>query len=388
MHKPLALAALLALCAPCLPQSRAFAEGVHGSCRLEYVGEIPVLRLQGTPAEMGEAAGALMGGIIRPLASEFVESYLKFLGAEPGTPAAERHRDKVRDSLAGVPEERLAEMRAIARGAKVDPELVLMANLLPELTGRVRCSTLFVGAARMSDGAPCLGRNLDYPPLAGLERFGLVVVYREQGRRALASFTFPGLVGVLTGLNEDGLFGATMDVMKNARKFRPNAIPRFLFYRELLARHGTVESVLGALDGTECLSGGNLMLADAGGRAAVLESTGARWAVRKPERDMLYATNHFASPALGGPSACERFEAFAERDKTMERFTPRYFLGMIRMAALKPINVQALVVRPATGSMLFAFGQVPAATGRFHPLERNSLFAPGPPPGALGEGSR
>ena len=373
-------AALLALTAalPAAPPEKAFRPGGWGKSRLVYQGEVPVLHLYGAPAEMGEAAGRLTRNVLRKLAPEFARRFLDtfFLLIPPDRKNAKEKEvlDMVRKARAGIPKNRMKEIEGLARGAGVEVNQVLLANLLPEVAPRVHCSTLFLAASRMSDGAPAMGRNLDYLSIADIHLYGLVVVYHEKGRKALASLTFPGLVGVLSGINEKGLCGATMDVYRDARKAYPGAIPRFLLYRELLSRNATVEEVVQAARGVSCLSGGNFMVADAKGGAAVLESPGKGWAVRRPEKGALFATNFFRSPSLGGPHPCRRFTLLEKQVRKRKVFTLRILQGVLRMAALGPINVQCMVFRPASREILFAFGRIPAAATRFHHLGRKEIF--------------
>ncbi len=379
---------------PGAPPERVYEPGRWGEARLVYVGEVPVLHLYGTPSRMGEAAGRLTGPVLRRLAPVFAKRFLDtFFGVIPVARKKPRERavlELVRKAEAGIPKERMEEIRALARGAGVEADTILLANLLPEVAPRVHCSTLFLASSRMSDGAPAMGRNLDYPPIADIHRLGLVVVYHEKGRKALASFTFPGLVGVLSGMNEAGLCGATMDVYRNARKAFPGAIPRFLLYRELLSRWERVDQVIRAVRGVRALSGGNFMVVDARGDGAVLESPGDKWALRRPSRGALFATNYFRSSSLGGPHPCRRYSLLEAQVRKRKVFTPKILRGVLRMAALGPINVQCMVFRPAAGEVLFAFGRIPAAATTFHRLGRKDLFGrlqspvSGPNPGTKG----
>ncbi len=360
------------------PPERAFQPASWGKSRLVYAGEVPVLHLYGTPARMGEAAGRLTGKVLRRLAPDFARRFMDiFFALIPADRKKAKEKkllDLVRRSKAGIPKDRMKEIEALARAAGVPEEQILLANLLPEVAPRVHCSTLFLAGTRMTDEAPALGRNLDYPPIADIHLYGLVVVYHEKGRIPLASLTFPGLVGVLSGMNEKGLCGATMDVYRDARKAYPGSLPRFLFYREVLSRNATVDQVLRAARGVHCLSGGNFMVADAAGRAAVLESDGKKWAFRRPQGGALFATNFFRSPSLGGPHPCRRYSLLEKQVQRRKVFSPRILKGVLRMAALGPINVQCMVFRPASREIDFAFGRIPAAASPFHRLVRKDLF--------------
>ena len=73
-------------------------------------------------------------------------------------------------------------------------------------------------AERSTDGKPLFGRNLDFNPHGFLDKFGLIVVYRQDGKRPFASVTYPGVVGVVTGMNDAGLTLAVHEVRLARRR--------------------------------------------------------------------------------------------------------------------------------------------------------------------------
>ena len=73
-------------------------------------------------------------------------------------------------------------------------------------------SDLLPAPALSAADGPLFGRNLDFPTLGYLEQYTLITVYRPTGKRAFASIGFPGLIGVISGMNDSGLAMAILEV--------------------------------------------------------------------------------------------------------------------------------------------------------------------------------
>ncbi len=359
-------------------EERLFKEGKYGKSFLKYSGSVPVLYLKGSPAEIGKAEGYLLKEQIKALHSSFLKKAVKrtamFLGRDPEV-VQKLVLEKVGKARASIPKPFMEELAGISSATGLPLSDVVLANLLPEILPRVFCTTFFISKERMEDKAPLFGRNLDYPPVGGIERYGLVIVYSGKGKKAVASFTFPGLIGVVTGMNRDGLCGATMDVISGARKINTGSIPRFMFYRLLLSECTLVEEVKEKIKGRKCLSGGNFMVVDAKGNAMVLESPGDMWVIRYPSNHMLYSTNHFHSSKLKGPKKCRRYSYLENKDRKIKVFSLKNAFQLLRGTAQTIINVQAMIFRPETRDVYFAFGRVPACFGKFHLVTGKTLFS-------------
>src|SRR6185312_9730081 len=85
-------------------------------------------------------------------------------------------------------------------------------NTFFDLKKSFACSAVLIDKDKSATGGPLLGRNLDYPSLGYIHRYSLVTVYRPKGKLAFAAVTFPGLVGVLSGMNEAGLCLGVLEV--------------------------------------------------------------------------------------------------------------------------------------------------------------------------------
>jgi len=173
----------------------------EGKGYLERVGTQLVLHLRGTPKEMGHQYGVLLREDIR---ANFRTLDRKGLwGLVPLHVLRKGLLDVVwqRESPF-IPARYLEEMKALAAGAGVSFNKVRRLNSLPEL---FHCSgfALFGGATK--DGALYHGRVLDYVVKMGLQDHNVVIITEPDGAIPYASVSYAGMVGVITGMNREGV---------------------------------------------------------------------------------------------------------------------------------------------------------------------------------------
>jgi predicted choloylglycine hydrolase len=102
---------------------------------------------------------------------------------------------------------------------------------------------------------------------------------------------WPGMIGVLSGMNEKGVCLANMEVKRNPRW--PNALPYTLLYRSVLEQCSTLDGAISLLQKSPRQTANNLMLIDADGNRAVAEITPEAVHVRRaPANQALVCTNH------------------------------------------------------------------------------------------------
>lgn len=140
------------------------------------------------------------------------------------------------------PADYLQEIGGATNQAELDDDILAVANTLLELR-RVGCSSLIVEPERSATGGPLFGRNFDFPAFGLLDRYGVVMVIRPTDKHAFAAVGFPGLMGVLSGMNDAGLCVATLDVEDAADgsvRFEPTGVPMMLVFRQILEECTTI----------------------------------------------------------------------------------------------------------------------------------------------------
>ena len=338
---------LLAACSAEPPQGdlvpTLLAEVPHG--RLERVGALEVLRLEGTREEMGRAEGALLCGRVTRLVQDYIVDFaavnlmIGYPWLREGVLARARVPDADRRQLAALREGMEScpagdlELRIRGPEGVQERPIELEDLVVATAIGDVGCSSFSAWGAAARGGGLLLGRTFDYPsdPGGTFVEAQLLKVYREPDGARWASVSLPGLVGCITCVTDGGAALAVHNAA-GAKGQGGGLVPRLLAARDaLLATRGAPDPVAAAeavLEAAPQGVGNAFHLVLPGGEGAVvLEVDGqdraedGRVTVRRPgalpspaTREALVLTNHFGlrdPPRREGDSA-ERYRLLAE----------------------------------------------------------------------------
>jgi hypothetical protein len=192
-----------------------------------------------------------------------------------------RLRFRSPDALVGEPLR--VEMAAAAAAFSPDPfadeiptyaRFVLLNALYDvalsfERSPLLGCSSVVLSGRRTIEGHTLLGRAFDFEAHEIFDRGKAVLLVRERGRIPLASVAWPGLLGVVTGVNAAGL----ALVVHGARARAPSSAgePTLLSLREVLGSASTAEQAAAALSVRPAMVAHMVLAADASGTAIVVE---------------------------------------------------------------------------------------------------------------------
>ena len=332
--------------------------GTHGQGSLHLDHGVPYLRVRGTPEQMGEQTGTLLRNQIRYLIRWYL---LPLLGRQ--------RWDAIRMSrtlASHLPRRYLNEIRAIAHAADVGFDDLLLGNMMVEFYQTRMCSALAIRGPLTENGALLIGRNVDFPPHAILQHLTVVIDRQGVDAARLVSVGWPGGIGVVSGMNESGLVAANLIAEYEERTLTGVAYP--LLLRMLLEECTDVEGALKLLGKKSRTTGNSILLADAGGEAAVAEVNHWKMKVRRIENDRLFATNLFRSDP-DYPFPCGRYDHMVEL--VGEAPGPLTLPDIERILDEVDIpwnNVQSMIFLPESRRILLAAGALPAAAGPFLPL--------------------
>ncbi len=356
---PLIALCLLACSTLAHAQAFRFPEANHGNGELRYVQGIPVLTVRGTHAEMGEQIGKLA---LKPAAQiiDMINSY-----ATRGVPQNVRPAANlvVSTMVARFPKRYRDELNAMAEAAQVDKSALFMANTIIDLEEMVGCSSLLVDKDRSTTGGTLYGRNVDMPYIKGIADFSLLIVYHPDKGHAFAMPNLPGFLMLMSGMNCKGLAMGSQSVgipRDGSGRFSPLGISSSVAGRTLMEGCADVDEAQSWLQKDHLMRCVALAACDPQ-QQTVLEITTKRVLPRNPKDGLVYATNHFRHPELGGNYQCWRY-ARLEQSRRWDR------LGVGEVAAyMKSVNqglmtVHTMVFEPATLRLHLAMGPGPATS--------------------------
>ena len=328
---------------------------------------LPVIELSGDGAALGAGHGKAMRERILELHDQYLERY--FSNSVQRTVAMgvasmfESH----------IAPAHVAETRALAEASSVDYRQMLLAQCFLDLSPMTACSTVTLPADASPDGVGRFGRNLDFPSFNIADKYTVVLVVRPEGKHAFASIAWPGMVGVLSGMNEHGLAVSNMEVSRGTRL--PVAMPYTLLYRSVLENCRTTEEAIAFLEKTPRQTANNLMVMDAAGERAVVEITPQRVRVRKgQESRALFSTNHQRDQDCDTAGRCDRYDSMhTAATKDFGKIDLAKLQSMLKEASQGNMTLQSMIFEPSTGVLYLSAG-ADAASKKFSRLNLKPLF--------------
>jgi isopenicillin-N N-acyltransferase like protein len=383
-YRPLAVVCLLScsLLAADAAEPFRYPTARAGNAELKYIHGLPVLTVGGSPEEIGAGVGSLA---LKPSSRllSFTRDLLKAENAEDSWPLFVRGG---KGMVKHFPADYRTEMDAVARSAGADLDAVTVANTFFDIKSTFQCSALMVEGPRSATGGVLFGRNLDYPSLGYIHEHTLVTVYRPTGKHAFASVGFPGIVGVLSGMNDAGLCVAVLEVYDakaGEPHFNPKGIPYALCNRRLLEECTTIAEAKKLLESMPRTTLLNLAVADRTS-TAVFEVTPKQVVLRPSVDGVCTCTNHFCTDEVKPEKAAYRDNSDERLDILDKARGAKGKLGVEDLHKyLHAVNqgdqtLQTMIFDPANLRLHLAFGQRPSSGGKLHTIDLAPLFTRAP----------
>ena len=383
----------------------------------EYRG-LPVLELWGTPEQAGYAHGYLLAESIVSL----IDGYMLDPKIMPNpqvyetllipavhrqfvwTAAQESELAAMTDGMrARLGSERLRS-KMLERALKLDD--LMAANVLADWFGMM-CSSFSAWGALTADGQTLTARNLDFPSTDLMARLQLVVIrHGYNGEKATIGVSWPGLIGIYTGMNSAGISMLMHDAAGLPPSENIGFTPRSLILREALtrARAGHLAGdALEVFQKRRVIVGNNIHVSaprtpglppavvfeyDANGQNQGVTKRGPQTSGNAPI-DAVWCTNHMR--LRKAPRECWRYqqleESFARLKSNAEKLTPATALELIRGVA-QNITLHSVCIVPHTKTMYILVPAVDPQTVEFkldewlrRPTERPQQQNQNPPTG-------
>ena len=301
----------LAMLAPTLAHGQA--RPIHG--RISEVGKLRVLELWGNRIEAGYAHGYLLADEIVTLLDNYVldETIVRNPQVYESMMVAnvERlfswdaaNRAELEALLAGARARLGDDFRSEKLGRPLTLRDLMVVNVIADWFGFL-CSSVSVWGELSENGLLRTGRNLDFPKTTSMEKGQIVLFYRADSRN-WAGVTWPGLIGVYTGFNADGVTMLMHDANGEAPERSAGFVPRSLALREALVAASPktyLEDVAKVLCNRPVMVGNNIHVSGPGETpAGIFEYDGGATtqgvSLRLPDaheshlQDTLWCTNH------------------------------------------------------------------------------------------------
>ena len=273
------------------------------------------------------------------------------------------------------PPDYLKELDSAAKASGWPRDLLVFINTIADLRKLGGCSALLVESKRSATGAPLFGRNLDWPPFGSIHEYFLVVVYRPEKKLAFACVAGPGMLGVISGINEKGLALADLEVTDSkdgSAKLDVSGVPCTLVFRRVLEECSTVEEAEKLLRSLKRTIRQNMAICDkkTGG---VLEITPKTVVLRRSVDGICACTNHFRTPDLATATTCWRY-AILERSRKIKQFDVAEVARQMDAVNVGHWTLQTMVFEPSSLKLHLAYGKGPATKLPLRTLDLSGLL--------------
>lgn len=395
----------------------------YGRSSLERDGLLWRMHLEGSPAELGDARGRLSERLFRELDDRIRGLVDRRYGAwlEQWTAAMVLRWD-YRGADRFLDEEHRVELAAMAKalpeseGDRIGSYQRLFLyqcvyGLGQRLDDVLLEGTMFAAAPkRTASGEPgnlIIGRTLSFDLGRDFEAERVVTFYYPDGRYPFVSVGWPGLMGVVTGINARGIFVALDPARTDDPPEEGSPLP--LVLRTVLEQADTLERAVEIVQQAELRSSGIVLIADGMHRKAVVLEAAPRdrenrRVVRGEDEAIVWVTDHMVDEAFEGDlhndwvrrytSSGYRYQRLEELLTGGEPIDPARAvevlrdrrgvgeedLGLGNRNALENLSTSQSVVVDATAMVMWV-AEGPSTLGRYQAIDlgRSLRRTEGPP---------
>lgn len=158
----------------------------------------------------------------------------------------------------------------------------------------VECTSAALWGGRSEDGKMIIGRNMDFYLSDDFAKNKLILFIEPDEGIPYVSITWPGMMGVVSGMNYEGLT-VTMNAGKSSFPLTAKQ-PISILARDILEHASTIEEAVAIASKSEVFVAEALMIGSAkDGKTAIIEITPKKFGVYEISGEELICSNHFQS---------------------------------------------------------------------------------------------
>ena len=335
---------------------------------VKTVNGLRILHLNGTHEENGLKTGKAFRARIQFINNGYMKTFLKLTGGKENALVVARKFEEF------IPERFKEEMRGIATGAELPYDDILLLNCFMEVY-KMGCTNHIAWGDMTKDNKLIHGRNIDFPDKDQGHLNMVILAYEIEGKEKVLSITWPGMVGILTGMNESKLCLAINELFD----FDPTiqSMPYPLFYRIILEDCKTLAEAEKMLMDMKPNTP-NIVVVSSGKELTAIEAEvipGQGTAIVKPDDNWLTVANSAISTKFRQKD-CDRRKTSIEFMKTNKgEITVDLIKELLNKATLGELNILSVVMKPEEMELEIAYEKLPASQGPWHKLKWSDCFS-------------
>ncbi|HHV45159.1 MAG TPA: hypothetical protein GXX57_10915 [Firmicutes bacterium] len=277
-----------------------------GEGYLEIMGPMVFMHLKGTPYEMGLQHGALLAHLIsaeellqmkdelNPLNAQssgfdrLVQGFKKFYFQYKMAPWIRRN----------IPEHLFLELEGIVHGVSggkdTDPTDVIIGNVYQDLSMSFGCTSVVAYGEATASGSLYHARNLDNLSMVDWAQYGYVVVFEPDQGYPFITHIYPIQAGTMQAMNNHGITVSMNYSLVDQADNSLDGMAMVFLMRQIVQYASTLDEAIEIVLSTPRTFGMNIVISDSKiPDAVVLEVDANRYAIRRAEEGLLFATNRY-----------------------------------------------------------------------------------------------
>jgi isopenicillin-N N-acyltransferase-like protein len=300
---------------------------VYGDASLTWVGGVAVVRASGDAHAMGAAHGRLLApwlaqatAAAAPTIAETVSRDGTLGGLSHGVRLAWRWRfiddglaEQDRRMVAGLMRGAAASGVALGFDELVRDQAILDVGAPSPTSDEadqhvIARSLTLIGVQAQTPARVWIGRSMALPGLddGGASAIAVVTIARPEGRIAWAGVGWPGQLGVVTGINAEGIAVMVDPARTSDVRVTRSARPVALLARSVLEQAHTLDEAIKLIESTPTL--GSAVL-------AVIDGTSGKWVQIERTPNKAIVERSPRSPALGDVLTTNALSGDPENDR-------------------------------------------------------------------------
>lgn len=328
-----------------------------------------VVDVAGSPEQIGTFLGKEFAKELLPLYDKYIkEGFCRDKGMDPTE--LEYTANKF---WPYIPEDHRREIMAMAHASGFSAKKIVVLSVLPELAlGRIPplCSAF----AWRRGGKMLVGRNLDWMDYSIAHKHGCILRIQPKGKHAFLSVSWPGMVGIVTGVSDAGL-SVSLNIAFGSQGVW-EVTPMLFRLRQILEEAETLDQAQAILLAQWRPLSCNVLVASANeNRAIIVEMSDKQSAILSSDKkELIVTTNYYQLLAIPGGVGKQRHDIIVNVLHNASAFDISHAIKALRKARMFspfpriPSTIQSVVFDFQTRRAYVAIGKNPATSGKYYPV--------------------
>ncbi|PIU66041.1 MAG: hypothetical protein COS85_06370 [Armatimonadetes bacterium CG07_land_8_20_14_0_80_59_28] len=325
--------------------------------RLDTINGYRVLHVAGTPRQMGERHGRLLGNEVRRMVDDLVHpggstGWLSYQKLIEGTKVMERH----------IPSDFCTEMRSLSKAAGVEYEDLVAAQLFGDVSRATRCTSFALFGSATATGELIMGRNLDYWDNGVSEYAAVLIHFKPAKGIPFVTVTWAGIINGWTVMNARGIVCSNNNSYGRSNSLE--GISTCFMLRKIAQQASSLNEAERILRTTPRACGTNMLVAQAHpANAFIAEYDHSEIVFRRAARGYVIASNHFRKLYQDEDDEpwCYRYRKVEELiSENYGQIDRSFNLAGEDGVPITSMNLHSAMLYPATGDFCVAMGKIPA----------------------------